>query len=75
MRECLDNTGDVAGAAFVVWSADNGSSAMMFAGADSRIPSILIPDFVRNRLLAVKIIDWTKDDINTSNGFSPDDTG
>jgi len=73
VRDCLDMTDDVAGAAFVVWSADGGSTASIYTSSASRIPSILVPDFVRNRLLAMKIIDWTIDDINTSNGFLPDD--
>lgn len=75
VRDCLDLTDDVAGAAFVVWCAKGGSTAAMFSGPTSTIPSILAPDFVRNRLLAMKIIGWTMDDINQCNGFPPDDAG
>lgn len=75
IRDCLDQTDDLAGAVFVAWSADSGSTAAMFTGPASRIPSILVPDFVRNRLLAMKIIDWTMDEINTQRGFTPDDAG
>lgn len=47
----------VDGFAFVVWDRDGASTCKMIAGGG--IPSILIPDFVRNKLLADKIEDWT----------------
>ena len=54
---------DTAGFAMVLWGADGSSTCDMGAGKRSNIPYILIPDFVRNRLLAAKIIDWAADDI------------
>ena len=51
----------VVGFALVIWDADGGSSATVRAGAGSTIPSIAMPDFVRNRLLAAKINEWGKD--------------
>jgi len=56
---------DIGGFAFVVWDAE-GASTCVLANYDGRIPSILIPDFVRNRLLAQKIIQWTMDDLKDS---------
>lgn len=59
---CIDAlNGDVAGMAIVVWSADGGSTATMRVGTASPIPSILVSDFVRNRLLAEVVTDWTLD--------------
>ena len=54
---------DTAGFAIVVWGADGSSTCDLGAGKRSNIPTILVPDFVRNRLLAAKIIDWAMDDI------------
>lgn len=42
----------IVGLALVAWSEDNGSVAQINVGAESRVPFILVPDFVRNRLLA-----------------------
>lgn len=62
VRQVLDAQGtDITGFAFVVWGADLSSSADLASGDGSPIPSILIPDFVRNRLLARKIEDWTRE--------------
>jgi hypothetical protein len=59
---CIDALqGDVAGMAIVVWAADGGSTAAMRVGTASTIPSILVGDFVRNRLLAEVVSDWTLD--------------
>lgn len=52
----------LAGYAVVVWRADGGSTA--YLQSNGQIPSILVPDFVRNRLLAQKIEDWTVDTLN-----------
>jgi hypothetical protein len=46
------------GYAVVLWDADLGSSASLRCGQGSTIPSIAMPDFVRNRLLAMKINEW-----------------
>ena len=54
---------DLAGFAFVVWGRD-GESTCDCANLEGHIPTILIPDFVRNRLLAWRIEGWTLDTIN-----------
>jgi hypothetical protein len=67
IRAVLDAHGsDFTGFALVVWGPTGRSTADL--GVDSAssktiIPEILVPDFVRNRLLAVKIEDWTVDTI------------
>jgi hypothetical protein len=50
--------GDIAGYAFVVWGADMGSTVVLDVDRNP-IPSALIPDFVRNCLLAYRIETWT----------------
>ncbi len=55
--------GRVAGMAIVVWGPDGASVAGMTVTPISKIPSILVPDFVRNRLLAECIESWTLDSI------------
>lgn len=67
--------GGIAGFAFVAWAADGATTGDLWAGSDSSIPAILIPDLVRNQLLAMKIEEYTIDTINESNGYSPDGTG
>lgn len=63
-REMFDNmwaTGNpVVGFAMVMWSSDGSSDAACRAYPGSNIPSIAVPDFVRNRLLASKISEWCK---------------
>jgi hypothetical protein len=63
-RDMLDGmTSDgrpVVGFAMVMWDSDGGSAAVCKAYPGSNIPSIAVPDFVRNRLLARKIYDWSK---------------
>ena len=59
IQALADEGSNIAGYALVVW-AGCGKSAVSFAANDaSAIPSILIPDFVRNRLLAERIESWT----------------
>lgn len=65
VRMCLDGQKEVAGFAFVVWG-DADSTAAHWAGPESTIPAILIPDYVRNRLLAMQIERWTLDTFNNS---------
>lgn len=50
----------VVGFAMVMWDATGGSDAVCRAYPGSNIPSIAIPDFARNRLLARKIYEWSK---------------
>lgn len=60
IKRALDSHPDrVAGFAFVVWGPDNGSVATQSANDLSRIPSIMIGEFVKNRLLASTIERWT----------------
>lgn len=66
IRAVLDAQGDdICGFALVVWASDTRSTADLGAKVHdgSVIPEILIPDFVRNRLLAVKIEEWTVDTV------------
>lgn len=67
IRAALDgHKGDYAGFALVVWATDGGSTADMANKAletGAMIPAILIPDFVRARLLAMKIEQWAVDTI------------
>jgi hypothetical protein len=57
------HTGRIAGVALVVWAPDNSSTVTLSVNDSSKIPSIMVPDFVRNRLLAERIESWTLDDI------------
>lgn len=50
------------GAAIAVWDIDG--SSICDLQSNGTIPAILVPDFVRNRLLAAKIEDWTIDTLN-----------
>lgn len=54
----------IAGFALVAWEADCTSLAVCHVGGASSIPTILVPDFVRNRLLAQRIESWTIETIN-----------
>lgn len=53
---------NVAGFALVIWGSDGGSTCDAQVADGSSIPTILVPDFVRNRLLAQRIEQWTLDD-------------
>jgi sorbitol-specific phosphotransferase system component IIBC len=63
-REMIDgmeaNGRPVVGFAMVMWDCDGSSDAACRAYPGSNIPSIAIPDFARNRLLARKIGEWSK---------------
>lgn len=50
----------IVGYAVVVWDAENGSSASLQVGRGSSMPSIAMPEFVKNRLLASKILEWSQ---------------
>lgn len=63
VEQCLSAQGsDVAGFAFVVWGKEQDSTCDA-ANYCSPIPHILIPDFVRNRLLAERIVDWAVEQV------------
>ena len=49
------------GFALVLWDVEGGSNAVCRAYPGSSIPSIAIPDFCRNRLLASKIAEWARE--------------
>lgn len=54
----------IAGYVMVAWAADGTSWSTCRVGRASAIPSVLVPDFVRNKLLAQRIEDWTIESIN-----------
>ena len=60
---------DIDGYAVVVWARDNASTCFAIGG--SSMPSILVPDFVRARLLAYKICRWAMEDTLESLGYGP----
>lgn len=65
IRDVIKGPGvPIAGFALVAWQADYTSIAVCKVGGASSIPTILVPDFVRNRLLAQRIEAWTIDTIN-----------
>lgn len=55
----VDGGSDIAGFAFVVWGHEGASTCKMHVEDGKPFPSILAPDFVRNRLLAERIETWT----------------
>ena len=57
---------EVAGCTFMVWNVDGSSTCQTDIKDGSRIPSILVPDFVRNRLLAERIERWAVDAVNAN---------
>jgi hypothetical protein len=63
-RQMIDNMTlegrPVVGFAIVMWDSEGASDAACRAYPGSNIPTIALPDFVRNRLLASKIADWSK---------------
>lgn len=59
-KETIEAQGeDFVGFALVAWGADLSSTSECKVSQGSRIPTILVPDFVRNRLLAERIEEWT----------------
>ena len=63
VRRVLEAQNDLAGFAIVVWGADFSSTCDMASGPRSNIPSIVIPDLVRARLLAYRIETWTAESL------------
>ena len=59
IAEGLQTQGAVAGFAFVAWDGAGRSTSITHVKNGSMIPTILVPDFVRNRLLAERIERWT----------------
>ena len=56
--------GEIVGCAIVLWGRDGASTSSVWMRAANPIPGILVPDFVRNRLLAQKIKGWTIETVN-----------
>jgi len=78
IRDVLDahsgagfGSNDFAGYAIVVWSRDGSSTCSARCNEHSQIPTALVPDFVRNRLLADRIERWTSDAILRRLGYNP----
>ena len=70
VREVLDaHHNDFDGFAFVVWGRDNQSTC--FSVGSTKIPSIMVPDFVRTRLLADRIENWAVDTTLDRLGYNP----
>ncbi len=71
VRIVLDcQTSGYAGFAFVVWGPDNGSTCD--AMGSEMMPSILLPDFVRSRLLAARFLQWAHEDMLDALGYPND---
>ena len=72
IRSVLDAHGDdLRGFALVVWGSDGTSTAdsgVRNTGNQTVIPPILIPDFVRNRLLGMTIEQWAIEAIKPPSG-------
>lgn len=63
IKRTLDAHDDrIAGYAIVVWAPDGASTADIRSTGNT-VPGIMVPDFVRNRLLAEKIEQWTIKDL------------
>jgi hypothetical protein len=58
----ITGEGQIAGFAFVVWDADGAASCKTLAGGC--VPALLMPEFVKNKILAERITDWTLDEVN-----------
>ena len=76
VRAVLDAHGfDLAGFAIVVWGEQGTSTADMRTRSPEKtgvvIPSILVPDFVRNRLLGMKIEQWAVETVRGRNAPEP----
>ena len=71
LLDAMDDDGDVAGFAVVVWDKDGASACSHWHGPDSCVPVPLIPEFVRNRLLLGIGVGWTIDDVNEQWGHPP----
>lgn len=56
----------IVGFAIVAWGPDGGSCSSTEISDGSMIPSIMVPDFVRNRLLAERVIAWTMEEVEKS---------
>lgn len=67
-RATIEAAEDIGGFALVIWDP-SGSSVACMDVTRSNIPSILVPDFVRNRLLAYRIEGWTMETVDERWGY------
>ena len=77
LRTMMDADRDTqpAGYAMVVWDTDGGSQAAFWSGPGPTwpVPTALIPDFAKARLLLGIASQWANEDIKEALGFPPDD--
>lgn len=72
IRAVIDQQGtDFAGYGFVAWGADGGSSCTWWQRNGYPIPTPLIPEFVKTRLVLGIGVRWTLEDVNEALGFTP----
>lgn len=63
IKQCLDNIdAPLAGFAFVAWDNKLASSARLATTDGGIIPVIALPDFIKNRLMGEKILDWMREE-------------
>jgi hypothetical protein len=55
------HTGGIAGFAFVVWDNSLASSAELRCSLSGQIPSIAMPEFIKNRVMATKVMEWVRE--------------
>ena len=73
VRATLNNHGTpVAGFAFVVWDNEGGSTSAWSRFARCPIPTPLIPEFLRTRMVLAIAGRWAAEDVNASWGIPPD---
>ena len=58
----------IAGLAFVIWGADGSATTISLVNETSRIPPILVPEFVKGQLLSERIERWTIESIEEKKG-------
>lgn len=64
LRSCLDEMDDeIVGYAFVVWSSDGTSVADLEITDASRLPRSLVPEFVKQRLVAETVGTMVREDL------------
>ena len=62
IRDVLDGHGhEIAGMVFMVWDKEMSSTCLHRVKRGCPLPEILIPDFVRERLMAEKIGEWSNE--------------
>lgn len=73
-RTVLEDQKDLAGYAIVAWGQDMSSTTTAFAGPRSRIPTMMVPEFVKSELLSYRIKRRAVETMDAHLGIiSPDD--